>query len=188
MIELMNIYYKKFGLPYILIPHKNKHLKYLIDTGFTRSFMNPGIADAHFKQYLKFDPYEISTTHGSSIEKFSATIPCPKTFASKLETLKFHIFKFHRHFDCLLGIDNLENLKSIIDVTKRILKLPNVSLPLHFQSTDTQSNELNLNPHETQTVKIRINNINNGNAVIPLQKSYFSYRQFSTRTKKFPLI
>nr|CAH7736925.1 unnamed protein product [Callosobruchus chinensis] len=98
--ELMNTN-SDSELPYIIFPRIN--LKVLLDTGSTKPFIRPEIADKYFKNAIKKDPFQISTVHGSSVENFSTTIPSIEMFNRKRnDMLKFYLFDFHKYFDCLL--------------------------------------------------------------------------------------
>ena len=104
----MSLNYNESKLPFIVFSKNN--LKVLIDTGSTKSFIRPEIAQKYFKNSIKKDPFKIFTAHGTSFENFS-TIICSKIFKEN-KSLKFYLFNFHNQFDCLLGIDNLKLLET----------------------------------------------------------------------------
>lgn len=152
-------------LPYIEYPNEN--LKILIDTGSTKSFVNPAIANKYFKKNIQKDPFIIATAHGESKENFSTFIPLGKLFNQKELNLKFYLFKFNRNFDILLGIDNLKNLKANISLTRNELVTPNAITPLKFLNTQEKHLSLSLAGNSEQIIKIPIQNLKEGNGIIP---------------------
>lgn len=66
------------SLPYIQIPELD--INVLIDTGSTKSFINPKIAFTHFQKKIRKDPFTIGTAHGQSTGKHSVTIPNSRIF------------------------------------------------------------------------------------------------------------
>lgn len=130
-------------MPYINLDFDNFSIKCLIDTGSTKSFIHPDIANKYFKDLIKIDPYLISTAHGTSREKYSINMPCPeKIFKLRNLRLKFHIFKFHKYFDCLLGMDNLSKLKVNINLEKREIILPHNTIKLEYKRTEEYNNHI----------------------------------------------
>lgn len=63
----------KWQLPYITI--NQPPLKLLIDTGATKSFLDPEIVNKHFSEFKTHDPFVLSTSFASSKYEFSVTIP-----------------------------------------------------------------------------------------------------------------
>nr|CAH7755026.1 unnamed protein product [Callosobruchus chinensis] len=158
-------------LPFITFPEFK--LKCLIDTGSTRSFITPAIAEKFFRRFIEKDPFKISSAHGTSIEQYSITIPSSKIFNLPNVNLKFHLFKFHQHFDCLLGLDNLKLLNSNIDLQKNLLVTPRVHIPLQYHkinSTNIFTNFITILPRSEQVIKIKVKNLDNGHAIIPYRK------------------
>lgn len=162
---MLNLTNHQNKLPFLISPDYN--LKILIDTGSTKSFVNPVIAKKYFKKDIKKDPYHISSAHGTSFEQFSTIIPCSKLFNVKNCNLKFHIFEFHKYFDCLIGLDHLQHLKASVDLNKSTLTTPNVVLKIHYRSTDALANSISINPNCEQIIEINIANVTNGEVVIP---------------------
>nr|CAH7712624.1 unnamed protein product [Callosobruchus chinensis] len=158
-------------LPFITFPEFK--LKCLIDTGSTRSFITPAIAEKFFRRSIVKDPFKISSAHGTSIEQYSITIPSSKIFNLPNVNLKFHLFKFHQHFDCLLGLDSLKLLNSNIDLQKNLLVTPRVHIPLQYHkinSTNISTNFITILPRSEQVIKIKVKNVDNGHAIIPYRK------------------
>lgn len=161
----MNLINYHNNLPFIMLPEYN--LKILIDTGSTRSFVNPDIAEKYFKKHIKPDPFQISSAHGSSYEQFSTIIPCSNLFNEQNCNLKFHLFKFHKFFDCLLGLDNLRLLNANIDLKEGILITPNTKIKIYYKNTCSSTNSITIKPKCEQIIQIDIANLKNGEVVIP---------------------
>jgi len=73
-------------------------------------------------------------------------VPCPELFRTKLKNIKFHLFDFHKFFDCLLGLDNLKLINAKINLVDNSLDLPSTSIRIYFQNINSKhqlSNELN---------------------------------------------
>lgn len=131
----MNFTSNPSELPYILHPITKQ--KILIDTASTKSFINPHLAQKFYSQFINRDPFQISTVHGTSKENYSMTTPLPEIFNSNIE-LKFYLFKFHEHFDWLLGMDSLKSLNAIVSLKDHLLILPNIKYKIHYRKTTPQ--------------------------------------------------
>lgn len=165
----MNLTNADSKLPYIILPELN--LKILIDSGSTKSFINPKIAKHFFRNNIINDPFQISTAHGTSIEQFSTKISLSKLFRIRAEPFKFYLFDFHRHFDCLLGMDNLLLLQASIDFKNKKLTTLNAEIPLNFQNnTHNSLNIVTIEPQCEQVIKINVKNKKNGEVIIPCIK------------------
>lgn len=85
-------------LSYIIFPEHN--IKLLIDSGSTKSFLNPDLAQRYFSNFIQEDPFIVSTVFQKSAHRFSALIPASKIFnLPDSQNLKFYLFKFHNVFD-----------------------------------------------------------------------------------------
>ena len=157
-------------LPYITLPQLN--LKILIDTGSSKSFINPEIVNKYFPNKVITDPFWVKTAHGTSKINFSSMVPCGELFKIPRLNLKFGIFKFHNKFDMLLGLENLIPLGASVNLKTCTLETPNVEIPMFYLDTD-QGNLHLLDPRSIQQVKLKINNIINGDAIIPYTKAAF---------------
>lgn len=164
----MNLNNKKSKLPFIIFPENN--LKILVDTGSTKSFVNPVIANKFYKKSIKPDPFQISSAHGSSFGNFSVAIPCPEIFKNDNLILDFHLFKFHNNFDCLIGLDNLQKLNAIIDLGQNLFITPHASIKILFYDGTNSLNTYTINPLTEQVIEICIDNIENGEIIIPHMK------------------
>lgn len=166
-------------LPYIYDPKTN--LKILIDTGSTRSFIKKSIAFHLFKSTLKQEPFEVSTAHGVSKEKYSCKLP----LLGK-KTTKFYLFDFHKDFDLLLGLDNIKELKINLNFVKDKLMFCDKQIPIRYFNTEEQGNNNHnkfkeklhfkdttcyvIKARTQQIIKIKIDNLNNGEGVLPYRQ------------------
>lgn len=164
----MNLTHSDSKLPFIICPDFN--LKILIDTGSTKSFVKPSIAQKFFKRCIKQDPFQISTAHGTSVENFSTNISLSKIFKVNAKPFKFYLFDFHKYFDCLLGMDNLIALGAIVDFQHNVIKTPNADIPLQFHNSNISANCVTIEPRCEQIVQVKIRNIKNGEVIIPYTK------------------
>lgn len=131
-------------LPYVILPEYN--IKVLLDSGSTKSFIDPDIANKFFPNLIRHDPFVVSTVFQKSAHKFSACIPATKLFKlQKNKTLKFYLFKFHNVFRGLIGLDSLKSLQATIDFDKGYLITPHTKIKLLFQKTQTDLNLINVN-------------------------------------------
>lgn len=105
----------------------------LIDSGASKSFLDPKMAFKYFSKFIKEDPFIVSTIFQQSAHRYSANIPTSEIFnLSKEHKMKFHLFKFHDSFDGLLGMDNLKFLQAILDYEQGYLHTPYTSIKLNF--------------------------------------------------------
>lgn len=153
-----------------MLPFQNVYCKCLIDTGSTKSFINPDLAKKLFPNLIRHDPYVVSTALGSSKQNHSVTIPAPAKFKTD-KKLKFRLFKFHKYFDCLIGLDCLQQLNAVIDLTNDKLILPNTKIDLMYKILENSINTSAIKPLTDQVIKIKIKNIENGTGVIPSQQT-----------------
>ena len=164
------------SLPFITmtIPQHDLNLKILIDTGSSRSFINPEIAHHLFPFKIQSDSGLVRTAHGISEINQRTLVPCGNLFKISNLNLPFSIFKFHDYFDLLLGLDNLKQLKANVDLNENILKLPHLGLQLQFTNPIASSSNLVesflIDARSIQQIKLKIQNIVNGEAIIPYIK------------------
>lgn len=162
----MNIERKAINeLPFILMPKLN--LKILIDTGSTRSYINPNVAETFFGMKLTNEPFVVRTAHGTSEGQFATRVPCGELFQIRGLNLKFNVFNFHSKFDLLLGLDNLKILKASIDLENNSLKTPKIEVPLNYLPAQITESQLLIEARSIQQIKLKIDNIENGEAVLP---------------------
>lgn len=161
-IEIHSIYDRK-DLPYIKI--SNPPIKLLIDTGATKSFLNPEIAEKYFHDCIKHEPFTISSIFQTTSRDLCAEIPAFQEFNSN-KKIKFYLFKFHHFFDGLIGYDTLKNLNVQLDLQKSVLKTPLAELPLtHYESKKKLLFFARIEPHTIETLKIPVD-VANGDVTI----------------------
>nr|CAH7750749.1 unnamed protein product [Callosobruchus chinensis] len=119
----LNTIYDKTELPYIEIA--NPPLKLLIDTGATKSFLNPELAYKYFPKNIYKEPFEVTSVFQHSKRDYFAEIPAFPEFNIR-EPIKFHLFKFHKYFD-EIGLDILKLLNSHIDLGNSMLHTKNAN-------------------------------------------------------------
>lgn len=142
----------------------------MIDSGSTKSFIDPEIAFKHFPNLIKQDPFIVSTVFQKSSHKHSAEIPCSKIFRlPNKQNLKFYLFKFHDTFDGLIGLDNLKNLQATLNFDTGYLITPYTRIKLQFLKTQTDLNLITVSPRTQQVIKIKTS-IQSGEIIIPYKK------------------
>lgn len=114
-------------MPYIYIPEINA--KFLIDTGSSRSLINPGLAHAAYEKFIFKENFNIQTSHDITFHDEVAVIPVFKIFGTK-EKHKFYLFDFSQKYDGLIGMDLLNQLNAIVDIGKKELITPLVKIPI----------------------------------------------------------
>uniref|UniRef100_A0A0A9XBE2 RNA-directed DNA polymerase n=1 Tax=Lygus hesperus TaxID=30085 RepID=A0A0A9XBE2_LYGHE len=147
---------------------------------------------------MKPDKFLVTSSHGHtngthSIELYNDIIN-PKV--KKIIGCKFYVFRFHEHFDMLLGWDNLVKLGAILNLKKNTITICNIEIPLkHYKvpqkpikrqmSYNSQIIKPNINKKKTEgsvtqkytipprsgkQIQIHVTNIKNGTAIINHRK------------------
>lgn len=164
MIELHNIDELK-QLPYIQL--NNPPLKLLIDTGASKSFLNPHIAKRYYSNYIQIDPFTVSTALLTSSHNTSVTIPAPAEFyLPEPLDFKFYIFHFHDNFDGLIGFDIIKSLNAKLDFFNSRFTTQNAEFLMRYQTTG-QPNicQIELSPYTKHIKQIPVN-VKNGEVLI----------------------
>jgi len=148
-------------LPYIYI--KDLDAYFLIDTGSSRSLMNPSLAHKFFPNYIQSETFNIQTAHATSYHNEVAFVPYFNIFNTK-GNHKFYLFQFSSKYDGLIGIDLLQKLKANINVDLMKLITPNAEIPIICETPDFGYNENKFSsftitiPQRTQqVVKLPVN-------------------------------
>lgn len=123
----------KLKLPYITLPEIDG--KFMIDTGSTRSFINPEKAFEYFASNLISEPFEVISTHTRSQHDGVIRIPLMPTFNSR-ECHKFYVYEVAPGYDGLIGSDLLTKLGAVIDLKNRTLKTQTTDIPIIHRSPD----------------------------------------------------
>lgn len=114
-------------LPYIKIC--NPPLKLLIDTGSTKSFLNPDLAKKYFENKITNSKFTVTTIFNKHNCNAIIEIPSFAEFKSN-QNLIFHLFKFHNYYDGLIGIDNLRKMKINLNFDNLTLTSPTTKIEL----------------------------------------------------------
>lgn len=153
-------------MPYIIFP-KLKNLKFLVDTGATKSFIDPDVAKNLFPETIRQDPFIVSNTFSKSAHKYSGWMKTPEIFNRPNDYMKFYLFKFHNIFKGLIGLDNLEYLGATLDFKNKLLITPEAKLRIFYQEIpQKQINSHMIHPRSEQIIKIKTN-VKNGDVIIP---------------------
>lgn len=154
-------------LPYVVLPGCN--LKILIDTGSSASFINPDAAHKYFSPKTDDESFLVRTAHGTSLAGTSTMVPCDELFQIPNLNLKFYLFSFHSRFDLLLGLDNLRTIGASINLLNNSLNTETIQIPLRYLNLEL--NEIhNINSRSIQQIKVTIDNLETGDAIVPYQK------------------
>lgn len=120
-------------MPYIFIPELNSN--FLIDTGSTRSLINPDLAYKFYKNYITKENFNIQTAHSITYHDEIIEIPIFKIFDTP-DKHKFYLFKFSNNYEGLIGIDLLRQLKASVDLNSKQIITPSVQVPIIFESEE----------------------------------------------------
>lgn len=70
--------------------------KFLVDTGSTRSFMSPNLAQKLFPQFIANEYFSVSTSHGTTYHDSVVNLPKLQNFPSSKNFKFFQIFLISR--------------------------------------------------------------------------------------------
>jgi len=118
------------NLPFVIFP-KYK-LKFLIDTGSTKSFINPKIAWKLLPKAIYNEKFIIRTPHSQSQHNFAANITLPKILNTNNLSHKFYLFNFNNNFDGLLGIDLIKTLNAKLNFEDNKFITNTAEIPIYF--------------------------------------------------------
>lgn len=131
-------------------------MKLLIDTGATKSFLNPEIAEKHFLNYIKKENFTISSIFQTTNRDQVAEIPAFEEFSTR-ENIKLYLLKFHNFFDGLIGYETLKKLKANIDLENSCLITSNSKLPLlHYEIKNKCLLFARIEPYTVESFKIPV--------------------------------
>lgn len=154
-------------LPYIQI--NEPPLKLLIDTGANQSFISPDAVQTYFNEFeLDYDPFEVTNVHATSRNNYSVTLPCFPEFNDPGD-IKFFIYKFHNHFDGLIGLDLLTKWEAKIDLKDQTLTTLSAVNPIKmFNSRNVNLYEDIVPAHSSKVIRLPINTLD-GEVLVPEQ-------------------
>lgn len=129
----------------------------LIDTGSTKSFLDPEIAFNTYKHCVKRDPFIVTSVFQNYSQEYSAELPAFEEFKDPKLELKFYLFKFHKTFDGLIGMDNIKLLQAMIDFRTSRLFTKMSTLPIqYYQTNKSHFYHIQLEPHTITRVKLPV--------------------------------
>lgn len=106
---------------------------------------------------MNYDPFEVTNVHAVSKNDFSINIPCFSEISDP-EPIKLFIYKFHNHFDGLIGLDLLTKWEAKIDLKKLCLSTKSAINPiLLYDSRSVNLYEDIIPANSTKLVRIPIN-------------------------------
>lgn len=100
-------------LPYITITVKNRKLNLLIDTGSDESYINPSLIKP--EKTIQIPPVKVTTISNQILVNKIINLHGFPEFKTK-QKLLFHLLKFHKKFDGLIGVNIIKQLGIIIDL------------------------------------------------------------------------
>lgn len=155
-------------MPSVVLPEHN--LKFLIDTGSSRSFLDPAIAEKYYKEYIHDDPFVVTSMFCEEQHSKSVTIPISKIFNDNNINLKYYLLKFSKNFDGLIGIDHLKALKCQLCLDENLLITPNAKIPINYNKNENENlNYIEVEARTQKVIKVKTN-IKNGTIIIPYTK------------------
>lgn len=140
-------------LPYIIIePPFATPMKFLIDTGSNRSFINPSLICPY--TIRKIPPIKMTTVFNSIFIDKEVNVKSFKEFNSD-EKINFLLFKFHKYFDGLIGLDILQQLNIKLDFGNSILEVNSNQIPIHYKP-NLKSKTFNVKGNTTIVAQIPV--------------------------------
>lgn len=147
----------KSNLPHIFIPEINAN--FLIDTGSTRSLINPELAYKFYPNNISNENFVIQTAHNLTQHNEVATIPIFKIFNME-DNHKFYLFNFSDRYDGIIGIDLLRQLNANINVNNNELSTPKSKIPIIFNPETDLKNSYNfsitIEPRTQKVIKVPV--------------------------------
>lgn len=104
----------------------------MIDTGSTRSFVSPQLAQEYFYNFKQNEQFEVVSTHASSKHGEVVVIPLPSIFNSS-EFHKFYVYSVDNRYDGLIGSDLLKVLGAQIDMKYQRLTTKETCIPIIYK-------------------------------------------------------
>lgn len=130
----------------------------MVDTGSTKTLINPKIVKRYFKQHIQEDLFQIQSAHGITQHRYCANIPISPIFKHRINH-KHYIFDFNPKYDGLIGIDLLRELNATLDFSKCQLKTPKATIPIYFELNKEGVKEnfsIIISPRSEQVVQIPV--------------------------------
>ena len=127
------------SVPYIKLKNKIRPLKFIIDTGGSRSILNTDLC--HPKFIKTINPVPIKTLIEKVCCSQLARIPCFKEFNS-IEEIEFLILKLKDKYDGIIGSDILHYFNSKIDYPNKCLEINSQKLKIYFSAKNEEEEQI----------------------------------------------
>lgn len=130
----------------------------MIDTGSSKSLINPNVANHFYSNCITTENFLIQTAHGETFHNKIAKIPIFNIFKTT-GYHKFYLFNFSNKYHGLIGADLLKHLNADINLKTCLIRTPNATIPikceenLSYQYREFNSIDINfIIPARTQKV------------------------------------
>lgn len=105
---------------------------------------------------IDYDPFEVTNVHAVSQNDYSITVPCFQEINDH-DAIKFFIYKFHNHFDGLIGLDLLTKWEANINLKQLCLNTKSTVTPiLLYNSRNVNLYEDIIPANSTKLIRIPI--------------------------------
>lgn len=129
-----------------------------------RSILSPIVAEKYFPELIYQYTTHIKTAVGESKSTFKADIKAFPEFNSS-HVIQFVLFRFHSHFDGLIGLNDLRKMNFNIDLQNNELYNLTTRIPIHFNIKRNEFN-ISVNAMEISATKIPVSEYA-GDIIIP---------------------
>lgn len=141
----------------------------MLDTGSTRSFISPKLANKFFSDFKQNETFEVISTHATSKHGEVVYIQLPKIFKSNLRH-KFYIYSVDDRYDGLIGSDLLKLLDASIDMKSLSLITNNTVIPIIYSNTLSPMKETYILPPRCE-LKVNLPvDLKQGEAILDFQQ------------------
>lgn len=132
----------------------------MIDTGSTRSFISPTMADIYFSDYKYHKPFEVVSTHARSQHTEAIYIPLLKIFKTTLKH-KFYVYDVDKQYVGVIGSDLPKELDASIDMKNQVLRMRDTVIPIIYNPP----RQIILEPRSETRVNLP-SDLQNGDAIL----------------------
>lgn len=141
----------------------------LLDTGATKSLLDPDIAEKYFANKIYNEKFTISTAFKEHRLNSCVDVPFFPEFNEKND-IKFYLFKFHEYFDGLIGFDIISKLSMLVDFKNSKIYTANSEIPIKYRESPKLPDYCyNLKSNSITPIKIPVK-ISNGDIIIQPQE------------------
>lgn len=139
---------------------------FMIDSGSSRSFINPSLARKFYSENIYKEPFEVVSTHGNSLHSEVVITPLPNIFNCN-ESHKFYIYAVANNYDGLIGSNLLKQLDAKVDYKSLTLHTKYGSIPFVYASEKRDT--FILPPRSELRVNLPVN-VENGEAILEFKE------------------